>query len=317
MRDNSTRPQHPLLMRNYRVATCAIQEFLDLVERCLRVFIPGALIYARPRMGKTHAIDYIRIHLARTRPEVLTLRFSCEHHRTDYEGQFFTALLSAAGAQNPLKGKLPWKRRELLRLIQERLIEGSTVALFCDEAQRLSRDSYEWLRDVHDQLAHQGIRMVTFLVGQPQLLGIKAQYQMDGQEQIVARFMIEQLQFNGIGDASDVATCLAGYDMTRYPERVGPTFTEYFLPEAYAGGLTLQLSASHLWNAFVRAHASAQLSGRPEIQMDYFTRAVEALLIEAPHFDHRDLVLDELRWARAVEQSGYVSAQQSVIQQAA
>lgn len=78
--------EHPLLRRNYRVATAAIESFVDLVERCLRVLIPGALVYPRPRMGKTHAIDYVCLHLERSRPDVLTVRMSCEHHRTDFEG---------------------------------------------------------------------------------------------------------------------------------------------------------------------------------------------------------------------------------------
>jgi hypothetical protein len=90
--------EHPLTRRNYRVATAAIESFVDLVERCLRVLIPGALVYARPRMGKTHAVDYFCLHLARSRPDVLTLRMSCEFHRTDFEGPFFCALLIAAGA---------------------------------------------------------------------------------------------------------------------------------------------------------------------------------------------------------------------------
>src|SRR5271163_4128970 len=80
--------EHPLVRRNYRVATAAIESFVDLVERCLRVLIPGALVYARPRMGKTHAVDYVCLHLARVRPEVLTVRMSCEHHRTDSRGVF-------------------------------------------------------------------------------------------------------------------------------------------------------------------------------------------------------------------------------------
>ena len=66
------RHEHPLLRRNYRVATAAIESFVDPVERCLRVLMPGALVYARRRMGKTHAIDYVCLHLARVRPEVLT-----------------------------------------------------------------------------------------------------------------------------------------------------------------------------------------------------------------------------------------------------
>jgi hypothetical protein len=307
---------HPLVRRNYRVATPAIESFVDLVERCLRVLMPGALVYARPRMGKTYAIDYVCLHLERTRPEVLTIRLSCEHHRADFEGPFFSALLIAAGATGDvLKTAITLKRQELIRRIRERLAtrRGHIVVLFCDEAQRQSKNAYEWLRDVHDQLAYHGIRLITFLVGQPQLLAHKARFQMSGDEQIVARFMIEQLQFSGVQDADDAATCLAGYDRTRYPEHSGPSFTGFFLPQGVAAGLRLEDCGTDLWNAFVRAHAEAQLSGAPEIQMDYFTRAVESLLGQGGKFDSPLLKLDEAHWTRAVEESGYVSAQQSVI----
>jgi len=309
------RNDHPLLRRNYRVATTAIESFVDLVERCLRVLMPGALIYARPRMGKTHAIDYVCLHLARVRPQVLTIRMSCEHHRTDFEGPFFSSLLIAAGASGDvLKRTITVKRQELIRRLRERLAarSGHIVVLFCDEAQRQSRNAYEWLRDVHDQLAYHGIRLITFLIGQPKLLAQKSGFQMSGDEQIVARFMIEQMQFHGIRDASEAATCLAGYDKTQYPEGSGPTFTGFFLPKSFSAGLRLEQSGADLWNAFVRAHAHAQLPGPPEIQLDYFTRAVESLLGQGSRFDDPALKLNESYWTQAVEESGYVSAQRSV-----
>src|ERR1700716_1855852 len=54
--------EHPLTRRHYRVATAAIEAFVNLVEMCVRLLIPGALIHARPRMGKTHAIDCVVLH---------------------------------------------------------------------------------------------------------------------------------------------------------------------------------------------------------------------------------------------------------------
>jgi hypothetical protein len=74
---------------------------------------------------------------------------------------------------------------------------------------------------------------------------------MSGDEQIVARFMIEQLQFSGVQDAAEAATCLAGYDQTRYPEHSGPSFTGFFLPQGVAAGLRLEDCGADLWNAFV------------------------------------------------------------------
>ena len=171
---------HPMSRRNYRVATAAIQEFVDLVDLCVRVMIPGALVHARPRMGKTHAIEYICLHLARNRPDLLVLRLSCEHHRSAHEGPFFSALLAAVGVRDPQPVSNAQKRFALMRRLHEQLLmrRGHVVVLLCDEAQRLSKHALEWLRDVHDQLAQQGYRMITFLVGQPQLLEHKAQYQL-------------------------------------------------------------------------------------------------------------------------------------------
>lgn len=305
---------HPLVRRHYRVATSAIEELVDLVVHCVRLLIPGALVHARPRMGKTHAIDYAALHLNRQRPELLVLRMSCEHYRTQFEGPFFNALLAAAGVRDTQPASISQKRFALVRRLSEQLQlrQGHIVVMFCDEAQRLSTHALEWLRDVHDQLAQQGVRLITFLVGQPQLMEHKAQYQLAGAEQIVARFMIEQLHFRGIATAEASATCLASYDLTRYPEKSGPTFTQFFCPLAWRAGLRLEHSAADLWNAFVQAHASAQLQGAIEIQMDYFTRAVEAVLTSAPDWDSQDLELGPAHWERAVRESGYVAAQQTV-----
>ena len=63
---------HPLATGDYRIATPAIRALYHLVLRCLRYRITGGLSYAPPRMGKTRAIDYVRLLLAREHPRVTT-----------------------------------------------------------------------------------------------------------------------------------------------------------------------------------------------------------------------------------------------------
>lgn len=46
--------------------------------------------------------------------------------------------------------------------------------------------------------------------------------------------------------------------------------------------------------------------------MDYFTRAVESVLLNGPQWDSAGLVLDSAHWEQAVRESGYVAAQQTV-----
>ena len=74
---------------------------------------------------------------------------------------------------------------------------------------------------------------------------------MNGDEQIVARFMIEQLRPRKRPPASRAMITMS------YPAVNGPTITEYFLPSAFQAGLRLEASGAQLRNAFVRAHAGA------------------------------------------------------------
>lgn len=53
--------RHPLSTRTYRVATAAIEHCWQLVSKCLQYRIPGALIYGESRLGKTYAIEYLRM----------------------------------------------------------------------------------------------------------------------------------------------------------------------------------------------------------------------------------------------------------------
>jgi type II secretory pathway predicted ATPase ExeA len=73
--------------------------------------------------------------------------------------------------------------------------------MFLDEAQRFNENEYEWLRDVHDVLDRQQIKLFTFLVGQEELLAQKTALQLAGKTQIVARLMVDELAFYGIRNA--------------------------------------------------------------------------------------------------------------------
>ncbi len=180
---------HPLVTGNYRIATPAIEAFYELVERCLRYRVMGALIYGPSRIGKTRAIEYVRLLLARNHPKMTSYHAQCEHKPRHAEGPFFANLLEAVGDPDPNAGSNPAKRMRLaLRIREAAARAGSgTVLLFCDEAQRYNDNEYEWLRDVHDSLDRQQIKLFTFLVGQQELLAQKTALQVAGKTQIVAR----------------------------------------------------------------------------------------------------------------------------------
>ncbi len=301
---------HPLASGNYRIATPAIQEFHRLVTQCLRYRTTGALVYGPSRIGKTRAIEYLRLLLAETHPKMTTYHAQAEHKPRHAEGPFFTNLLEAVGHPDPDAGTNSSKRVRLINKIKEACAKAGsgTVAIFADEAQRYDENEYEWLRDVHDHLDRLQIKLFTFLVGQQDLVSIKTSFQRANKTQIVARLMVEELAFFGIRNAKDVATCLAGYDQTMFPRHTNWTFTRFYLPEAVDSGYRLVDDAQCLWDAFETLHNKAGFPSALDIPMEAFTRAVEIVLKESELLDSPTYRPSADLWARAVRDSGYVQA---------
>jgi hypothetical protein len=305
---------HPIETGNYRIATPAIQLFYELICRCLRYRITGALAYGLPRIGKTRAIEYLRLLLSETHPKVTTFHAQAEHKPRHAEGPFFSNLLQAVGFPEPDSGSNPTKRLRLITKIKEACArKGSgTVILFCDEAQRYDENEYEWLRDVHDHLDRIQIRLFTFLVGQEELLSVKATLQQAHKTQIVARLMVDELVFRGVRDVTEVATCLSSYDKTSYPRASDWSLTRFYLPLAKANGYLLSSDAAFLWNAFAGLHHKHGLPGALEIPMESFAWAVKIVLKEGGLRDASNFRPDAAMWNLAVRSCDYVQARQTV-----
>jgi|SRR5450830_112639 len=300
--------EHPLRRRTYRVPTPSIAAFRALIDECLFLFISGALIHGRPRMGKSYAIEFVRRDLEQRFPKLSIYKMRCTRSQVPSENSFFATLLNAAkhpaqssASKAALRGRLVHKLRQVADQRGD-----DRVVLFIDEAQNLREIEYEWLRDVHDELENHELRLFTFLVGQTQLLAQKSVLQAQDKEQIVARFMVEELAFRGIASGGECAAVMAAYDQGEYPLASGWSYTRFYVPQAYSAGLRLAESAIRLWTAFEEAHINARIEGPVEIPMKYFTSAIEAALLlsaerDAPTLQRsRSMPRFGLRWWSAV-----------------
>lgn len=305
---------HPVVEQKYIVPTPSIDELYERVKKLIRLRTPGAIIYAHPRFGKTYGVRYVIRVLKEDFPRAVVISFGCQKKKSHSEDAFFSNLLEAAGHAGYLTGTITRKRARLNERIQE-LVERSGhnwMVLFADEAQRLDIIEYEWLRDVHDELERRGIRMITLLIGQPQLLNQKSSFRMSKQTQIVSRFMIDEMRFRGLLSAEDLATCLAGYDEACFPESSKWSYTRFFLPAAYGDGLRLVDQATTLWEAFEKAHEEARFDYALEVPMQYFARSVEIALVENTGKDAYDFRFTTAMWQEAVTESNFVSAQEEL-----
>lgn len=306
--------RHPLVEQKYIVPTPSIEELYEKVKRLVRLRTPGAIIYAHPRFGKTYSIRYVIRVLRSDMPGVVILSFGCQKKKNHSEDAFFCNLLKATGHPAAESGSINRKRARLTEKIKE-LVDRTRynlVIAFADEAQRLDIIEYEWLRDVHDELERAGIRMITLLVGQPQLLNQKNAFRASKQTQIVSRFMIEEMRFRGIQSVDDLATCLAGYDAACYPEASDWPYTRFFFPNAYDDGLRMVDQSVAIWNAFEDAHSAARFDFSLEIPMQYLARTVEIAFLEHAENDAPEFRFSPEIWNASVNESSYVSAQEEL-----
>jgi hypothetical protein len=305
--------QHPLKCRTYRMPTPAIAAFRDLVDECLFLFVTGAMVSGQPRNGKTYAIEFLCRDLVKRYPKLSIYKLRCKKEQAPSENRFFSNLLTAANHAVPVGASRAALRGRLIHKLRQVAEQRGDprIVLFADEAQNLREIEYEWLRDVHDELELQDLRLFVFLVGQPQLLAQKSAFQALGKEQIVARFMVEEQRFRGVCSAEDCAAILATYDRGEYPAGSGWTYTRFFLPEAYGAGLRLAQEAGRLWGAFEDAHIRANLDGALEIPMKYFTTAIEAALLLNTGNDSARFAFSDAGWARTIEKSRYVAARRA------
>ncbi|QYF93062.1 ATP-binding protein [Massilia sp. PAMC28688] len=305
---------HPVVEQTYIVPTPSIEEMYLRVKKLIRLRIPGGIMFAHPRFGKTYGIRYVMSVLKEDFPKAVMLSFGCQMKKNHSEDAFFSTLLAAAGHPGALTGNITKKRSKLTDKIME-LVDHSGLkwlVMFADEAQRLDIIEYEWLRDVHDELERRGVRMITLLIGQPSLLNQKSAFRIGGQTQIVSRFMIDEMQFRGLLTADDLATCLAGYDDAYFPAKSDWCYTRFFLPAAYSTGFRLANQAAVLWEVFMEAHENARFKHDTEIPMQYFSRTVEIALLENYQHDDYEFVLTPAMWRSAVADCNFVSAQEEL-----
>ena len=302
--------QHPLHDRRYRLPTPPIEALYTLITDALDRRRPGVMVYGRSRLGKTTAIAYIEALLAVDRPDLPVVTLRCRFKRVPSETAFFSNFLAAVRHKATTGRDAEQMRQRLVHRMGEMADakNATQILLFADEAQNFSNCEYEWLRDVHDDLQQWGKTLLVVLVGQPELHGQKATFQRSNSMHIVSRFMVHELAFRGARDAQDCATCLQGYDQQEFPANSGWTHTRFFFPMAYAAGFRLAGEGAALWYAFLQAHNSTLWPEPLEIGMEFFTAAVEHLMLNHAHQDEAGFRPSIELWAQAVLASGYVQA---------
>lgn len=300
---------HPISTGHYVVPTKVIDTMCQKAVSWVHNRTTGAIIYGRPRLGKSKAIEYLSDVLRQEFGAQLPVySVNCPSFQYPKETAFFEHLLKKVGHQLVHKGTMSMKRSRLTNFLADAGHTTNRIVILLDDAQNLQSPEYNWLMDVFNEVMQMGINVTAILVGQNELLGMRKSLQLEGKQQIIGRFMVQSHKFEGVKSGSDIATCLLGYDRVEHPVGSGWSFTRYFFPEAYATGFRLESHAESLHTVF-RNLSLKTGHKHMEIPMHYLIASIEYVLREYGA-DGRGLndITPKL-WERSVIQSGYVEAE--------
>lgn len=302
---------YPIDTGRYLIGTNEIDRLYKKVVQCLNNRAPGAIIFGRPRLGKTRALEYL-MHILPEEFDGIPIYFLfCREYKNPNENIFFQDILIDIHHGIPFSGKADKKRQRLIWFLIEQAHKSSQnrIVFFFDDAQRLHEIQYGWLMDIYNELDRAGISLTVFLIGQEELLSQRSVFVEEGKHQIIGRFMVQQQQFNGVKTKIDLKEVLIGYDNYSYPPESGWTMTKYYFPNVFEQGFRLENHSEMLFDVFLQLRKEAGILGKMEIPMQYVTLTIEYILRQFG-IDGADLdILNREHFEEAVENSGYIDAE--------
>ena len=297
---------------NYTIPTKQILDLKKSVEEWVSRSNCGAIIYGRPRIGKTRAIKYISDNLRKKYGEELPIYvFNATSHKVS-DKVLYSELLKAVGHAEAHKGTASQMKERLInRMIMDAMdTKYRRVVLFIDEAYLLSEMDFIWLIDIYNNLNLQDIIFTVLLVGSNELKQLKNVFVKAKKSQIIGRFMVDEFNFKGIRTNKDMAICLASLDkpfkLKGYSSEI--ILSKLFFPSAYSEGLSMISFTDNLWTAFMNITSQYNLSNA-DIPMKFFIDTIIYCLKSYGVYGKSIKMPTIKEWEESILKVGFVSAE--------
>ncbi|RRJ24979.1 MULTISPECIES: ATP-binding protein [Pandoraea] len=302
---------HPLTKDVVVVPTNAIQEAFSVVQDALLRYESGVCFLGESRFGKTSAIRAINAAINQNFESVPRILFNAKEHDHATERALYTDMLVDLNYREADRGTAVARRIRLFTLLLDaaQCKRSDRILMLIDEAQNLRRDDFTHLRDLSNDLARHGVKLVTVLFAHPMLNQLRNELVGEGRTDLIGRFLLKPYAFHGIRSSADLADTLNCYDDPNtfsYPPSSRICISSFFLPEAFAGGWRLKGEAKVCWDEFVKVRGH-RVDDDGDIGMNWIGRAISDFLSsniegDSPHFSS-----DRSSWAMSIARSKYAA----------
>lgn len=303
--------KHPIETGRYIISTNQINNGKAIIYNWINMRIPGSIIYGKQRMGKTKLINYIQ-HSIENDLEIVIPNFHIKWtSHNSKENTFFEVLLDALNHDIPFEGRAIEKRRRLtnflLNIVEES--QQNKVIFFIDDAHRLKKADYEWLMDIYNDLESYGVSLITFLIGQEEILNVLQDLKRKRAMQIIGRFMTDDYRFTGFIEKKDYEDLFIEYDdYTEFPSKSNVTFTQYYFKKQYDEGFRISNYVAEFLMALSHVQTEHNIVEFKEVPAMYVIRTIENVLKNYGSYGANISELTVQHWINAIEDSGYITA---------
>jgi len=298
---------HPLHAVIIEIKTPPIKEALLAIQESIKYRRPGLAFAADCRHGKTTMVTMVSKAMGNMFRNVPFQVITAAKHDKATEKALWTDVLmgfkvEAAGTAVDRKNAA---RGAILSACRE--AEGDTFALYIDEGQNLGELEFNFLRDFTNELReYQQKTVITITVGDLKLKPVSdAIRKVD--KGLWSRFLRTVRVFSGIASQKELRAVLREYDSIagcEYPVGSGISYSEFFVPHAYAAGWRLAHEAARLWKEL---EAVAQTHGKPleDVGMQWIAESILTFLTVQMSEDEPGFRPDRNFWKEAVASSQF------------
>ncbi len=278
---------HPLRTKSFTTLTKTIASAYQMIREQIWLGRPSLYFYSRPRMGKSQCAMAIKHLITQEFHEKFVVLVSCDVSESELVVE---TICKAINLMPKNREKLAKLRGRLTTHIACELssIGGNHFLLMLDEMQALGLDDYKHLQVIQNDLKIMGITTTTIGFAQSEINSLHATFRVAKQDAILARFLSQRIAFEGCTDESWLRELLENFDEELiYPPHSGCSYSQFFLPQAFANGFRLSTYAPLIYKEVRQATGAASVP----IPVEHLFTAIEYMLISSRMSDTSDYKL--------------------------
>lgn len=299
---------HPIVTDKAKIPTPAVKDAFEIIKTAIVHRDPGVCFIADSRFGKTFGIDVLRQTLPQCFPKLPVFSVIAKDHDRPTERTLYTDILLDCRHGVTDTGTAIARRMRLLNMwVATMQASGEDrLVMFVDEAQNWTVEDYTRIRDLSNDLASHGIRLITVLFGNPGLITLRASLIGEKRADLIGRFMLHPFYFRGVSsilEMVEVMKCYDSHEISEFPVGSNICYSQFFRPDAYQSGWRLEQEAGKCWAAF--SSSAGKHGGNYQVGMQWVASAIRNFLYvywQAEHgqpYDAGDV------WSEAVSASGF------------